>query len=70
MEYTARFDPNENLYSTDQVAEMLQTSRQVINGEIRRGRLEAFRVGRINRIKQSALDAYTSRQTRTGGTHP
>ena len=55
-----RFDPHEALYSTDEVAVMLYTSRQVINGEIRRGRLAAFRVGRKNRIKQSALDAYTS----------
>ena len=65
MDRTQHFNPQETVYSTDEVARMLQTSRQVINGEIRRGRLAAFRVGRKNRIKQSALDAYTS--TQTGG---
>lgn len=54
--------PSEPVYTTDEVAVMFHTSRQVIVREISAGRLEAFRLGRAYRIKQSAVDAFTSRK--------
>ena len=52
----------EAVWTTDEVAEMLRTNRQTIIREIDAGRLDAFRLGRAYRIKQSALDAYTARK--------
>lgn len=54
--------PHEAVWTTDEVAEMLRTSRQTIIREIDAGRLEAFRLGRSYRITQSALDAFTSQK--------
>jgi excisionase family DNA binding protein len=52
--------PQEAVYTTDEIAAMLRTTRQVIIREIDSGRLEAFRLGRAYRIKQTALDAFTN----------
>lgn len=54
--------PPEAVYTPAEVAEIIKATPQTVNAEIRRGRLAGFRVGRENRITQSALDAYMNRK--------
>lgn len=41
-----------------QIASRVQVSVQTINKEIRLGRLQAYKVGRLNRIKQEDFQAW------------
>jgi excisionase family DNA binding protein len=53
---------NEPCYTTDEVAAMWRTTRGVVIREIDKGHLEAFKLGRAYRIKQTALDAFTTKK--------
>jgi excisionase family DNA binding protein len=43
------------LYTTEQVAQLFQTSRRTVQHWIRTGRLEALRIGREWRVEAEAL---------------
>jgi excisionase family DNA binding protein len=43
------------LYTTDQVAQLFQTSRRTVQDWIHRGQLEAIRIGREWRVEAEAL---------------
>lgn len=45
-------------YHIDEVAEAYEVSRKTVEREIKRGELEAIRIGRALRIKAEALTAY------------
>ena len=43
------------IYTTEQVAQLFQTSRRTVQHWIRTGQLEAFRIGREWRVEAEAL---------------
>ncbi|MGE0542429.1 MAG: helix-turn-helix domain-containing protein [Dehalococcoidia bacterium] len=45
-------------YTIEEVAEVLQVNPRTINRMLDRGELKGFKVGRLWRISQEALDAY------------
>jgi len=48
---------SERCLSVREVAEYLGVSEKLVRAEIERGRLPAYRVGRVYRVRESALDA-------------
>ena len=48
---------SERCLSVREVAEYLGVSEKLVRAEIERGRLSAYRVGRVYRVRESALDA-------------
>lgn len=58
---TQGLDPDEPLYTLDEVAKPLRVSTVTLRRRIAEGQLKAFRVGRGWRVKQSERDAYFER---------
>ena|ERR1035437_5844648 len=55
----------EQLLSPEQAADRLSVSRKFIYEQIAKGEIEALRVGRLRRIRQSDLQAWLLRQQRS-----
>lgn len=53
------------LYTTEQVAKLLQVHPLTILKYIRSGQLKAIKLGRVYRIRQSALQAFLRQQEAT-----
>ncbi|MDX3661296.1 helix-turn-helix domain-containing protein [Streptomyces sp. ID05-26A] len=58
---TQGLDPDEPLYTLDEIAKPLRVSAVTLRRRIADGELKAFRVGRGWRVKQSERDAYFER---------
>ena len=56
--------PVGEVYSVEQVAEMLATTSVVIRSAIKAGKLHAFMVGREFRISRESLTAYIQQQSK------
>ncbi|MDA3648680.1 helix-turn-helix domain-containing protein [Saccharopolyspora indica] len=53
----------DEMYSVEQVADLLGLHVRTVRGYIRGGRLNAVRIGKQYRISRSDLEAFTGRQT-------
>jgi len=54
----------EQIYTAEEVAHILRVNPRTIHRLIKRGELEAFTIGGVYRIYQSAVDAYIARRSR------
>ncbi len=52
----------EQIYTAEEVARMLRVNIRTVHRLIKRGELEAFTIGGVYRIYQSALDDYIARR--------
>lgn len=53
---------DEHLYSPKEIAEMWGISRETVLRLIRRGELQAIRIGNVLRVADSELEAYKKRE--------
>jgi excisionase family DNA binding protein len=51
-------------YSTDELADMLQTTATVIHAAVRKGHLRAIKVGNGYRFSQGSVDAFIAQRTK------
>lgn len=56
--------PRRGDHTIEAVARLVNTSTDTIRREIRRGRLDAYRVGRLVRITDESLERYKQRGIR------
>ncbi len=54
----------EQIYTAEEVARILRVNTRTIHRLIKRGELEAFTIGGVYRIYQSALDDYIARRSK------
>jgi len=52
------FNPLGEVYDMAQIATFLSVNKRTVNREILRGRLKAFKINNIYRIRREDLDAY------------
>jgi len=50
--------PMQKIYTSEQVAEMLQLHPLTVTKYIKKGKLEASKIGRVYRIKESAVEKF------------
>ena len=54
-------------YTIEEVAEILKVNPRTVNRMLERGELKGFKVGRLWRVSQTALEAYMSGERPEGG---
>ena len=57
----------EQIYTAEEVAQILRVNPRTVHRLIKRGELEAFTISGEYRIPQSALDAYIARRFKQRG---
>ncbi len=53
----------ETIYTTEQVAELLQIHPLTVLKYIKGGRLKSIKLGRVYRIRESELDAFLQKES-------